>query len=691
MATRRARQLAVPTEAEIRSLSRPEARRLVERLREEIRRHDYLYYVLDRPEISDEEYDRLFDALKRIEEQFPDLVTPDSPTQRVAGEPAPQFKTVEHTAPMTSLEATRERDAVARFVARVRREATRNVRFILEPKLDGAGIELVYENGVLTRAVTRGDGVRGEDVTANARTIPSVPLRLRSMDGRRPPRLLAVRGEVMMTVRAFEQLNRRLLENGKEPFANPRNAAAGSLRQLDPRITAQRSLDFIAYEILEVRGASFETDEEVLRALRDWGLRVVEPVRFADDVDDIDAYHAELGERRATLGFEIDGIVIKVDRHDLRRKLGATARHPRWALAYKFEPRVEVTRVTAIIVQVGRTGLITPVAQLEPVQVGGVVVARATLHNREELRRRDIRPGDLVRIHRAGDVIPEVVERIPEPGRKRGEPYRFPDHCPSCGTELQRQGPLTRCPNRFGCPAQLRERIRHYASRDAMDIGGIGQVTAEALVDSGLVHELADLYELRPEDVAQLPHFTIRSASKLVRAIQDSKKVELRRFLFALGIPGAGESACRDLALHFRSLEKIRRASLDELRQVKGIGPALAEGIHAFFSEPRNQHAIDALLAHGVEPVPPKAPKGRGLRGKRFVFTGKLERFTRSEAESLVESLGGEAHGSVSEQTDYVVAGRDPGSKLDQAREKGVRVLDEAAFLRLLRRAGADV
>jgi len=687
---RRAKRPAPPSQAEIRSLSRPQARRLAERLRAEIRRHDYLYYVLDKPEISDEEYDRLFDALKRIEERFPDLVTPDSPTQRVAGEPAPQFRTVEHTAPMTSLEATRQRDDVARFVARVRRDAARDARFILEPKLDGAGVELVYENGVLARAVTRGDGVRGEDVTANARTIPSVPLRLR-LDGKRPPRLLAVRGEVMMTVRAFEQLNRRLLENGKEPFANPRNAAAGSLRQLDPRITAQRSLDFIAYEILAVRGASFESDDEVLRALRDWGLRVVEPVRFADDVDDIVAYHADLGERRATLGFEIDGIVIKVDRHDLRRKLGATSRHPRWALAYKFEPRVEITRVTNIIVQVGRTGLITPVAQLEPVQVGGVVVSRATLHNREELRRRDIRPGDLVRIHRAGDVIPEVVERIPERGHRRGKPFRFPDRCPSCGTELEKQGPLTRCPNRFGCPAQLRERIRHYASRDAMDIGGIGHATAEALVDNGLVRGLADLYELRPEDVARLPHFTIRSASKLVDAIQRSKKVELRRFLVALGIPGAGESACRDLALHFRSLEKIRHASVDELQRAPGVGPALAEGIHEFFSEPRNQRAIDALLAHGVEPLPPKAPKGRGLRGKSFVFTGKLERFTRDEAESLVESLGGEAHGSVSGETDYLVAGEDPGSKLEQAREKGVRVLDEAAFVRMLRRAGADV
>ncbi|HEX7090953.1 MAG TPA: NAD-dependent DNA ligase LigA [Longimicrobiales bacterium] len=689
MASRRARRPDIPTQTEIRSLSRAEASRLAARLRDEIRHHDYLYYVLDRPEISDEEYDRLFDALKRIEQRFPDLITPDSPTQRVAGEPAARFTTVEHLAPMVSLEATREQDDVARFVSRVRRDAGAT-RFILEPKLDGASLELVYENGVLTRAVTRGDGTRGEDVTANARTIPPVPLRLR-LDGRRPPRLLAIRGEVMMDRRAFEDLNRRLLENGMEPFANPRNAAAGSLRQLDPRVTAKRSLDFVAYEILAVRGASFERDDDVLRALRGWGLRVPDPVRFAEDLDDILAYHADLGRRRETLGYEIDGIVIKVDRLDLRRKLGATTRHPRWALAYKFEPRRQVSRVRDIIVQVGRTGLITPVALLDPVEVGGVTIARATLHNREEIRRRDIRPGDLVRVYRAGDVIPEVIERVPEPGRRRGKPFRFPDHCPSCGAALERQGPLTRCPNRFGCPAQLRERIRHFASRDAMDVGGIGPATAEALVDQGLVHELDDLYELRPEDVARLPHFTIRSARKLVDAIQRSKKVELRRFLFALGIPGVGESAARDLALHFRSLDRLRHAGVNELRRVPGVGPALAAGIHEFFANPRNQRAIDALLAQGVEPLPPKAPRGRGLRGRSFVFTGKLERFTRGEAESLVESLGGEAHGSVSGETDYVVAGEDPGSKLEQAHAKGVRVLDEAAFVRMLRRAGADV
>lgn len=685
----RSRRAKVPSPAEVRSLPKRDAARRIAALRDEIRHHDYLYYVLDRPEISDEEYDRLFTALLRLEARFPDLVTPDSPTQRVGGEPAKEFRTLEHEAPMVSLEATREKDDVARFVRRVHREAA-GARFILEPKLDGASVELVYENGVLARAVTRGDGRRGEDVTANVKTIPAAPLRLR-LDGRRPPRLLAVRGEVIMHTDAFEQLNRRLLENGEEAFANPRNAAAGSLRQLDPRITAQRSLDLIAYELLAARGVSFERDEQVLRAFREWGLRVPDPARPAGRLDEILRYHADLERRRDTLGYEIDGIVIKVDRLDLRRKLGATARHPRWALAYKFEPRREITRVRDIIVQVGRTGLVTPVALLDPVEVGGVTIARATLHNREEIRRRDIRPGDRVRIHRAGDVIPEVVERIEEPGRRRGRRFAFPERCPACGAKLEVRGPLTRCPNRFGCPAQLRERIRHFASRDAMDIGGIGRATAEALVDYGLVRDLDDLYELRPDDVARLPHFAARSARKLVDAIRRAKRVELQRFLFALGIPGVGESAARDLARHFRTLGAIRHASRDALRRAPGIGPALAAAVHDFFADERHQRAIDALLAKGIEIVPPKAPEGRGLAGRSFVLTGRLKRLTRGEAERLVESLGGEARTSVSRRTDYVVAGEAPGRKREEALEKGVRILDEDAFLRLLRRAGADV
>lgn len=682
-------KVEVPTQAEIRSLPKKQAARVIRSLRDQIRHHDYLYYVLDRPEISDADYDRLFDALQRLEARFPDLVTPDSPTQRVAGEPKEEFPTVRHAAKMMSLEATRESDDVAGFLRRLEREAGRPPTLLLEPKLDGASIELVYTDGALVRGSTRGDGVRGEDVTDNVRTIAAVPLRLRE-DPRPPPRSIAVRGEVLMHADAFEALNKRLLQDGKEPFANPRNAAAGSLRQLDPRITAERELDVVVYEVLAVDGATFHSDTEVLEAFHDWGLRTPDPVESATTLDEVLKYHERLGGGRAALGYEIDGIVIKVDDHALRERLGASSRHPRWALAYKFEPRREITRIQDIIVQVGRTGLITPVALLDPVEVGGVIVSRATLHNRAELSRRDFRVGDLVRIDRAGDVIPEVVERIEEPGRRRGKPFHFPERCPSCGTRLEASGPLTRCPNHLGCPAQLRERIRHFASREAMDIEGIGHATAEALVDHGLVRKLADLYALRPEDVARLPNFSEKSARKLVDAIRRARRVELHRFLIALGIPGVGEVGARDLARHFRTLGSLRRASLDQLRRAPGVGPALAEAVHDFFAEPRNQQAIDALLDAGIHVVSePAHPDGR-LAGKRFVFTGRLDRYTRDEAESLVESLGARAGDSVSGKTDYVVVGEDPGSKLDEARARGVRVLDERDFVRLVREAGGD-
>lgn len=689
MARRASKQYQVPSRAELRSISKHDAARRIASLRDDIRHHDYLYYVLDRPEISDEEYDRLFTALLRLEERFPELVTPDSPTQRVAGEPRKELPTARHTVPMTSLEATREEDDVARFVRRMQREPDVET-LLLEPKLDGASIELIYEDAVLMRAITRGDGVRGEDVTENVRTIPSVPLRLRS-DGTPTPRFLSLRGEIMMSARAFEALNRRLLENGESGFANPRNAASGSVRQLDPRITAERSLDLVAYEILLIRDLTFERDEEVLQALASWGFRTPEPVRTATDLDDVLRYHADLETRRASRDHEIDGIVIKVDRLDVRERIGATRRHPRWALAYKFAPRREITRVREIIVQVGRTGLVTPVALLEPVEVGGVTISRATLHNREEIRRHDIRPGDRVRIHRAGDVIPEVVERIEEPGHERGKPFHFPDRCPSCGTRLEHHGPLTHCPNQFGCPAQLRERIRHFASREAMDIRGLGRATAEALVDYRLVEELADLYDLKVADVARLPGFAADSASKLVDSIRSRKRAELHRFLIALGIPGVGEGAARDLADHFRSLEAIRHASRDELRQAPGIGPALADRLHDFFADDRHQHAIDALLEKGIQVTAPRARRERPLAGRHFVFTGRLDRFTRDEAEELVESLGGEASGSVSRNTDYVVVGEEPGQKVEDARQKGVKTLDEEEFVALVRRAGADV
>lgn len=661
-----------------------DAARRIRELQEEIRHHDYLYYVLDRPEISDAAYDRLFEELRELEAAHPALVTPDSPTQRVAGEPRQGFSTLRHAAPMLSLEATREEKAVRSFLERL----PRGTRLLLQPKLDGASLELVYEDGALERAVTRGDGRRGEDVTANARTIDSIPLRLREAD-RPAPAMLAVRGEVLMRESAFEALNRRLMERGAEGFANARNAAAGSLRQLDARITAERPLEFVAYEILAVRGASFDTDSDALAALRSWGLRVPEPVVAATSVQEVIDYHARLADERERLDYAIDGIVLKVDDLRLREDLGATSRHPRWALAYKFAPRHEVTRVRSIVVQVGRTGVLTPVALLDPVEVGGVTIARATLHNREEIRRRDIRPGDLVRIHRAGDVIPEIEERIPEPGRRRHAAFRMPDHCPACGTPVEERGPLTYCPNALGCPAQLVARLVHFGSRDALDIRGLGTETATALVERGLVRELADLFRLSPSDLRTLPHFGERSAESLYRSIQAAKEVELRRFIEALGIPGVGSMAARALAEHFGSLDELLDADERGLLDVPGIGPALARDLARFLSEPRHRRAIERLIEAGVRVIAPRRRKSRSLEGKTFVFTGELDAFTRAEAEALVEDRGGRATSSVSGRTDFLVAGRDPGRKLDDARRRGVRVLREGEFLSLVgRRAG---
>jgi DNA ligase (NAD+) len=675
---------------DLRQLSRGVAKDYIDKLRRQIRHHDYLYYVKDRPEISDEAYDRLFDALKRLEQQFPDLTTPDSPTQRVGAKPAQEFRIVEHMAPMLSLEATREEDDVRRFDERTRKSLNGKVRYLLEEKFDGASVELVYESGILTRAVTRGDGREGEEITENIKTIRSVPLRLHGED-RKAPKLLALRGEVMMKISAFEALNRKLLEAGNEPFANPRNAAAGSLRQLDPRVTAERPLEATVYEVLAVEGARFSTDFQALKFLEEWRLPTPRRIFEVSMVSEIVKRHAQLAEERDRLPYEIDGMVIKLDDLDAREKLGSTAHHPRWAIAYKFAPRGDETRIEQIAIQVGRTGVLTPVALMRPVEVGGVTISRATLHNREEVQRKDLRVGDLVRIQRAGDVIPEVVERIAEPARKREPPFKMPAKCPACGSQVIERGPYTVCPNRFACPAQLKGRIKHFASKGGLDIEGLGEETVSALIDRGLVSNLADLFRLNENDLLRLEGFAERSAAKLVDAIQKGRRVELGRFLYALGIPEVGASVARDLAQHFRSLERLRVANREELEKVSGIGPRMSEAIYEFFRDKRNQQAVDALLEAGVEIIERKEPKKQPLSGKTFVFTGSLDRFSRSEAQKLVESLGGQATSSVSGETDYVVVGSEPGKKLDQAKAEGLKMLSENRFVDLLREAGADV
>jgi DNA ligase (NAD+) len=659
----------------------------LQRLREEIRRHNHLYYVEARPEISDGEYDRLYQCLKELEGAHPEFITPDSPTQRVGAEPRKDLPTVVHTAPMLSLDSTKDEAELRRFDDRVRKALGDAVEYLVEPKLDGASLELVYEEGVLVRAVTRGNGVEGEAVTENVKTISSVPLRLRAAERPVPP-FLAIRGEVLMKLPAFEAMNEALMAEGSDPFANPRNAAAGALRQLDPRITATRPLDLLAFDLLAVTGAEFEADDEVVQALRDWGLRTPERVERMRSVEEVRAYHERYLQDRDELDYEIDGIVIKVNDLRARRTMGVTSKHPRWALAFKFEPRKEVTRIERIAVSVGRTGVITPVALLLPVEVGGVTVSRATLHNREELERKDVREGDLVRVQRAGDVIPQVVERMEEEGRDRAPPFTMPGLCPSCGTEVTQQGPFTLCPNRFGCSAQLKRRVIHFGSRGALDIEGLGEETANLLVEKRLIRELADLFDLKVEAVSELPGFAEISARKLVEGIAARKRIELRRFLFGLGIPEVGEAVARDLARHFRTLAAVRSAEQEALEAIEGIGPKVSALIYAFFREEPNQRAVDALLSKGMELVPPEEAQNSALEGKRFVFTGGMDLLTRPQAKKLVEGAGGRAVSSVSKETDFVVAGSDAGSKLAKAQELGVPVLSEDEFLELLAQAG---
>ena len=687
------------------------ARSEVEDLREEIRHHDYLYHVKGEPAISDEAYDTLFRRLKTLEEAHPELRTPDSPTQRVGAEPRDDLPTIEHTAPMLSLDSTKEAADVERFVDRVRRgldldPESPGPTWVLEPKLDGVSIELVYENGILARAVTRGNGRQGEGVTENVRTIASVPLRLRERERPAPP-LLAVRGEVLMTLSAFEALNQRLMEEGSTPFANPRNATSGALRQLDSSITAGRPLDFLAFDILAVEGAEFERDTDGLAALRSWGLPVPDRLETTASLDGILDYHAGFVRDRDTLDYEIDGVVVKLDDLAGRERLGATSHHPRWAVAFKFEPRKEVTRIERIALQIGRTGVLTPVALLRPVEVGGVTVSRATLHNREELERKDVREGDLVRIQRAGDVIPQVVEVVAEEGRDRAEPFRMPERCPNCHTPVETRGPFTRCPNRFGCAAQLKGRIVHFASRNALDIEGLGKETAQLLVERELVRELADLFHLNPEALADLPGFAEKSAENLAGAIQARRATELRRFLFGLGVPEVGVAVARDLALHFGDLEAVRTATREDLEAVAGIGPKMSELITTFFQDSSNARAIDRVVAEMRELTVPDVPAGPAagkdaadgadegaddaFAGRTFVFTGGLQRLTRSEAKRLAEGLGARVTGSVSGSTDVVVAGEGAGSKLERARTLGVEVMDEAGFVSLLAGAGVQV
>jgi DNA ligase (NAD+) len=666
----------------------PEVVSRVKELREQINYHNYRYYVLDDPVISDAEFDRLMAELTRLEEAY-GLATPDSPTQRVGAQPLDKFESVSHRQPMLSLENAFAEAEAREFDERLKRFLRREAEFdyVLEPKMDGCAVELVYENGRLAVGSTRGDGYRGENVNQNLKTIHTIPLTLLT-EAEPAPDLLEVRGEVYMDLAEFNQLNEERLEKGEHAFANPRNAAAGSLRQLDPKITAARPLKIYCYGAGEVRGRSFESQWEVLEALKKWGLRINPMIQRGRGIEAAIAYHRKLEHQRHGLPYEIDGIVIKVDSLALQERLGAKTRSPRWALAYKFAATQATTRVLDIEVNVGRTGAVTPMAVMEPVEVGGVTVSRATLHNEDEVARKDVRVGDTVLVQRAGDVIPEVVKVILEERPPEARPFQMPAQCPVCGTELVRPAgeKVTRCPNPQCFGSQTRG-IQYFAGKNAMDIDGLGEKIVQQLVQEGLVKDVSDLYQLTEGDLIPLERFAEKSAQNIVSAIQSRKEVPLWRLINALGIRYVGEATAQVLAQHFQKLEDLMEASKEELLQVEGVGEQVAESIRDFFWNERHQALIRRLQAAGVRGLPPEVPAVSPLAGKSFVFTGGLEHFSREEAKAQVTAQGGKVSSSVSARTDYVVVGADPGSKLAKARELGVTTLDEAEFAELLRRS----
>jgi DNA ligase (NAD+) len=685
-------------------MTKTEARRRIEELAAEIREHDHRYYALDKPSISDAQYDKLFHELVALETEHPELRAPDSPTLRVGSGMRTAFKKVPHLKAMLSLDSLMEADEVREFDGRVRKALGTDeglfaeaITYVAEPKFDGLSIELVYEDGVLVRASTRGNGEVGEDVTENVRTIRTVPLRLsepRSGQAPSPPRgALAVRGEALMPLSEFEALNARLIQAGEEPFASARNSAAGTVRQLDPSITASRKLDFYAYEIMAGEPVAarrpavegFATQSAILEALRAWGFHVEKTIAHCTGIDEALAFHEKMAEQRDSLRYEIDGVVIKVDRRDWQEALGMRSRSPRWAVAYKFPPRVEVTKLLDIIVQVGRTGKLTPVALLQPVDVSGVTVSRATLHNQDEIDRKDVRVGDTVRVRRAGDVIPEVVEVIKDKRPRGTEPFVMPKKCPMCGGKVEREGAYHVCTNGLSCPAQLERHIGHFVSRGAMDIVGLGDQTVRQLIEHKLVKDLSDIYQLTAIDLSGLEGFKEKSIENLRKAIEASKRPRLDRFLYALGIEHVGTTVAKLIADHFGAVEPLIEADAEALQAIKGIGPEVATSVVDFFHSARNRKVLERLVEAGVQPVHERRAKGpQTFAGETMVFTGSLEQMSRPEAQRRAEAAGARIASSVGKKVTLVVAGPGAGTKLAEAARLKITVIDEGAFLKRL-------
>ncbi|MCU0530831.1 MAG: NAD-dependent DNA ligase LigA [Syntrophales bacterium] len=671
-------------------MDRSQALKRIHELRDLIEHHNRRYYQLDDPEISDQEYDGLLRELTELEERHPDADRTASPTQRVGAAPLEKFRSVTHLTPMLSLANAFSEEEVTEFDERLRRligDRT-DLDFVAEPKIDGVAVNLVYANGLLAVGSTRGDGFTGEDVTQNLRTIRTLPLKMTPRTRGGLPARIEIRGEVYLEKEAFRRLNERRIAQGENAFANPRNAAAGSLRQLDPRITARRPLGIFCYGAGTVEGAHFGTHWDILEALRDWGFPTNPNIRLARSIEDCIAYRRHIESIRERLPYEIDGIVLKVNSLSLQDQLGMVSRSPRWAVAVKFAPTQATTVIEDIIVGIGRTGVLTPVAVMKPVQVGGVTVTHATLHNEDEILKKGVHVGDTVIVQRAGDVIPEVVKVIESKRTGREKPFRMPDRCPFCDSPVVRpEGEAARRCVNPDCGAQLRERIKHFVSRNGMDIEGIGDKIVNRLLESGIIRDAADLYRITKEQLLELERFADKSAENLVAAIAGSKRPPLERFLFALGIRHAGEYVAKILTKRFGSIGAIEAASQEELKAVEGIGPTIAESIFAFFHEPHNLAVLRKLEQAGVRPVSEQKPTSSALAGKTFVFTGGLRGFSREKAKDMVESLGGSATSSVSKKTDYVVAGEDPGSKIEKAKSLGVTILDEDGFLTLIREA----
>ncbi len=661
-------------------------REAIDDLRQEIRYHGRKYYVEDSPEISDYEYDQLMKELEALESRYPDLITPDSPTQRVGGEPAEEFATVEHRVAMLSLDNTYSPEELPEFDERVRKLLPgQEIEYVAELKLDGLGVALIYEDGRFVRGATRGDGQRGEDVTGNLKTIRSIPLVLEGIGTRLP--VLEVRGEVYMRKSAFQELNRQREDDGEMPFANPRNAAAGSVRLLDPRITSSRPLDIFTYMLSYSEGVSFPSHWESLQALKVMGFKVNPYARKFSTIEEVVDYCNLWTERRDDVDYEIDGVVVKVNSIAQQVELGATTKSPRWAISYKFPARQATSKIEDIIVQVGRTGALTPVAVLTPTPLSGTVISRATLHNEDEIRRKDIRIGDTVLIERAGDVIPAVVMVIEEKRTGQEKEFEMPEKCPVCDSDVFRpEGEaVTRCMNTT-CPAQIKEHLHHFASRNAMDIEGLGPSIIDQLVDKGLVQNVSDLYSLKADDLSALERMGDKSAENLITALGNSKANGLARLVFALGIRHVGVRAAEILAEQYSSMDALAKAEVEELEQIDEIGPKIAESVAQFFQQEENLSIIGKLREAGMRMSEERVRAGEELplQGKTFVLTGTLQNMARNEASEAIKKAGGKVASSVSKNTDYVVVGESPGSKYDRAQKLGITILNEEELMRLI-------